>query len=385
MNTWPRVKLGEVLNADRRPVAVDPIKHYREIGIRSFGRGIFDKPDITGEALGNKRVFEVIPDRLAFNIVFAWEGAVATTQARHAGAVASHRFPQFAAAECRLDLTFAAYALRSEAGLETLRKASPGSAGRNRTLSLDALLRSEIPLPPIDEQRRIAAWLGSLEDVNTRVPEGHLRDRDSDAYDGAIELAVEQLTDGWERRRIGALALFGPKVLINPTSAAFVPMSAVSESGEINAVDFGAGRSASGYSRFAAGDILYAKITPCMENGKVALVRADLEVGLGSSEFYVLRPHGVDPSWLQMWLRRRAFRAQAKGAFTGTAGQQRVPAAFLSEAEIPVPPDEQALRATLAAVQDLQDDQSRLRAALRRRKNLHDAVLPSALNQVFGS
>lgn len=166
MKPWPKVRLGDVLVADRRPVAVNPIDSYREIGIRSFGRGIFDKPPISGDSLGRKRVFEVTPDRLVLNIVFAWEGAVARTTGVHAGAIVSHRFPQFAAVEEDLDLDYVVYALRGESGLELMRKASPGSAGRNRTLSIGVFMDSEIPLPPIEEQRRIATWLSGVERIS---------------------------------------------------------------------------------------------------------------------------------------------------------------------------------------------------------------------------
>lgn len=95
-----------------------------------------------------------------------------------------------------------------------------------------------------------------------------------------------------------------------------------------------------GYTHFQDGDVLFAKITPCMENGKAAatsnLVGGH---GFGSTEFHVLRPKSeVLPAWLFYFVRRPSFRNEAKRNFTGTAGQQRVPTTFLSSASIPVPP-----------------------------------------------
>lgn len=95
-----------------------------------------------------------------------------------------------------------------------------------------------------------------------------------------------------------------------------------------------------GYTHFKNRDVLFAKITPCMENGKAAIAD-DLAGGLGfgSTEFHVLRAkEEVLPEWLFYFVRQPAFRSEAKRNFTGTAGQQRVPTTFLSSTEIPVPP-----------------------------------------------
>jgi len=135
--------------------------------------------------------------------------------------------------------------------------------------------------------------------------------------------------------------------LADETPVSFVPMAAVDElSGAIldrQSRKFGEVRK--GYTCFQNNDVLFAKITPCMENGKAAIA-SDLlgGVGFGSTEFHVLRANEalVAPEWLFYFMRREQFRREAKRNFTGTAGQQRVPASFLSNVQIPVPPlDEQ--------------------------------------------
>jgi hypothetical protein len=73
-SSWPMVPLGEVLQLQRRWVKLHPTETYREIGIRSFGNGIFHKAPIQGSVLGNKRVLRIEPGDLVFNNVFAWEG-----------------------------------------------------------------------------------------------------------------------------------------------------------------------------------------------------------------------------------------------------------------------------------------------------------------------
>jgi len=95
----------------------------------------------------------------------------------------------------------------------------------------------------------------------------------------------------------------------------------------------------SGFTRFQSGDVIFAKITPCMENGKLAII-PDLPhgMGAGSTEFHVLQPDQVSARYLFHWLSQETFRNRAEHNMTGTAGQKRVPADWLRNAPIPVPP-----------------------------------------------
>jgi type I restriction enzyme S subunit len=95
-----------------------------------------------------------------------------------------------------------------------------------------------------------------------------------------------------------------------------------------------------GYTYFRDGDVLFAKITPCMENGKMAVARQLRNgIGFGSTEFHVLRPReGVDAHYVYHFVSSARFRAEAAHHMTGAVGQKRVPAAFLEQSEIPLPP-----------------------------------------------
>ena len=95
-----------------------------------------------------------------------------------------------------------------------------------------------------------------------------------------------------------------------------------------------------GYTRFSEGDVLFAKITPCMENGKVAIAKGLTNgSGCGSTEFHVIRaPYGLSNEYLAHFLLREGFRKEAQRHMAGTAGQLRVPAVFMSNATLPLPP-----------------------------------------------
>ena len=152
------------------------------------------------------------------------------------------------------------------------------------------------------------------------------------------------LPDGWTVAQIGQVSQINPKhpkETDDSTKVSFVPMASVSDVlGEIvshEERDFGKVRK--GYTHFGDGDVLFAKITPCMENGKSAIVTGMTNgMACGSTEFYVFRPAGVLPGFLHRYLRQVSFRQEAERHMTGAVGQRRVPKRYLESHEIPVPP-----------------------------------------------
>jgi type I restriction enzyme, S subunit len=143
---------------------VEPIRPvadatYREIGIRSHGKGIFHKPPVSGSSLGDKRVFKVVPECFVVNIVFAWEQAIARTTKREEGMIASHRFPMYRAKPDQCDIDFLTYYFKSRHGKHLLQLASPGGAGRNKTLGQRDFEKLSFPMPPRIEQAKVAKIL----------------------------------------------------------------------------------------------------------------------------------------------------------------------------------------------------------------------------------
>jgi type I restriction enzyme S subunit len=134
---------------------------YQEIGIRSHCKGIFYKEPVDGTKLGDKRVFKIVPDCLILNIVFAWEQAVARTTAAEIGMIASHRFPQFRPIANRCDVDYVLYVFKTSYGKDLLATASPGGAGRNKTLGQKEFAKLKLLLPPIDEQVKISRILAT--------------------------------------------------------------------------------------------------------------------------------------------------------------------------------------------------------------------------------
>lgn len=162
MSNIPKVSLGELLTLERRPIKVIADEQYAEIGIYCFGRGIFHKTPRTGLEVGDKDLFLIKEGDFILQVTFAWEGAVALASSAEDGMYGSTRFPTFRVDESRCFPPYLLNFFRTPAGLEQLVKISPGSAGRNRVLSLKRIPEVFVPLPPLEEQRRIMAQVEEL-------------------------------------------------------------------------------------------------------------------------------------------------------------------------------------------------------------------------------
>jgi type I restriction enzyme S subunit len=192
----------------------------------------------------------------------------------------------------------------------------------------------------------------------------------------------------WPVKSLAEVCEINPRLYKNHNitdeqKVSFVPMAAVDEmSGLISSKQVRLfAEVKKGYTYFKDNDVLFAKITPCMENGK-ATIANELAggIGFGSTEFHVLRTRGeVLPSWIFHFVRRQQFREAAKRNFTGTAGQQRVPTTFVAEAQIPVPPPAEQSR--------LIDILTRAESIVRlRREALKKAqeIIPALFLDMFG-
>lgn len=163
---WSLVRLGDIAPLIRRPVKINLNATYPELGLRSYGKGTFHKPALLGDNVGNKRLFEIKTGDLLFSNVFAWEGAVAVAKSEDSGRFGSHRYITCTVDESRADTSYVFRYLVTPAGIASLTLASPGGAGRNKTLGLEALANITMPLPPLAEQQKISQI---LDDVETKI------------------------------------------------------------------------------------------------------------------------------------------------------------------------------------------------------------------------
>jgi hypothetical protein len=155
-------ELGELLLAARSPINIDESTKYRALGMRSFGKGAIRYPEAAGSERRKLRYFCFPANALALSNIKAWEGAIDVTSVEDLACVASNRFLFYIAADDRINIRYLRYYLLSKQGLAQISACSPGSADRNRTLSIKSFERIRVPLPSRPEQDRVAELLDSL-------------------------------------------------------------------------------------------------------------------------------------------------------------------------------------------------------------------------------
>jgi type I restriction enzyme S subunit len=142
-----------------------PDEQYRALGIRSHGKGTFSRVVEKPDEVDMDTLYVAKAGDIIVNITFAWEGAVALVPAEHDGGLVSHRFPTFVPIPSKANGRYLRHALRMPRFTYLLGIVSPGGAGRNRVLSKSAFLELEAPLPSVDTQERIAAFLDDAEEA----------------------------------------------------------------------------------------------------------------------------------------------------------------------------------------------------------------------------
>ena len=186
--------------------------------------------------------------------------------------------------------------------------------------------------------------------------------------------------------KLGDICIINPKtpVIDDNCTVSFVPMPRVGENGEFDASDIKMYHEVKkGFTYFQNGDILFAKITPCMENGKGAVARSlENGIGFGSTEFHVLRPKDnlATSEWIYYLLSWSAFRKEAEKNMTGSAGQKRVPKSFLENYDVALPSkEEQKNQAdTLAKI-------DRIISLRKEEINKLDELVKSRFIELFGT
>jgi type I restriction enzyme, S subunit len=197
---------------------------------------------------------------------------------------------------------------------------------------------------------------------------------------------------GWRTAKLGDVCELNPRrsqiSRADDAPTTFLPMPAIGEGGVgIKRAELRPYRELrKGYTSFVEGDVLFAKITPCMQNAKHAIAR-DLTggIGFGSTEFHVLRPHSeITSEWIHYFLLQPSLLADATRYFTGAVGQRRVPGDYLSTLEIPLPPLKEQRRIAARLCEQL-SALAEARAALEAQLAAAESLPAANLRAVFES
>ena len=248
------------------------------------------------------------------------------------------------------------------------------NGGVVKHLSAKALKTVQIPIPPKDKQEE---YISIAEQA------------DKSGFVGLKSQFIEMFGNPlasiqkYPLKKLGECCKLNPRRpsldLEDTDKVSFVPMPSVSENGYLqDVIDEEYGKVKKGFTYFKNNDVLFAKITPCMENGKGAIAEGlTNNIGMGSTEFHVLRPieGKSNPFWLLALTRLPIFRERATKNMSGTGGQKRVPATYLENFMVGLPPIEEQNR-----FENIYNQADKSGFELRKSIDAIDAVIKSLIN-----
>ncbi len=377
------VPLGEVLVPHRDEVFLEPHETYRTAGIYSFGRGMFEREPVKGGETAYTSLFRLHTDQFVVSRLNGWEGAVDVVAPPLDGCLVSNEYPTFDIRGGRAEPAYLRWIARWPAFWDAL--VPRGSMVRRKRVQPAQLLEVEIPLPLVDEQRRVAAKLDEWHETTGSLLDRFTRHNTSA---GTVPSRLPSLIDGVLQRtsdgtiRVGELVDFVNDTVHpgeDPAPArTFVGLQHVESNTGRRLGSSPIGDEKGRKFRFRPGDVVYGYLRPYLN--KVWVADRD---GLCSVDQYVLRPKpGVSAELLGHQLRSANVLQQAK-EMTHRLQLPRLRSGFLADTQVHAIP--RARRDdVLRQVENIRSHCIALADARERQFRTAQALMPSVLNQVFG-
>lgn len=354
----------------------EPEKKYVLLGV-SNKNGMFDADELYGKEI-NQKYHKVENNWLAYNPYRINVGSIGLKTSGLKGEYISPAYVVFSCKETVLP-EYIYFLIKTDTFNKIINDSTTGTV--RQTLHFDKLAEIEVPIPTIKQQEEILKeYKATLAEIEKLKENLHIIERKKDTYlvdnlnliddFGILEdkneksniLKIKKYSSliNWDAKgfEYNSADLFKSKKFkntnifdvckFNPTTkidvddndeVSFIPMDLVSGiNGEVEKIETKKVKLAKGYTKFKDNDIIWAKITPCMQNGKCAILKnLKNHYGFGSTEFNVFRCNSdLLPEYLYIFLRSKRLRKMALNYLTGTAGQQRVSKKFFEDLRIPL-------------------------------------------------
>ncbi len=380
-NYFPLISIGKFLCRNKTQVDIKDNIIYIRPTIKTNNAGIHIRDIKYGKNIGTKKQFLIKTGQFLLSKIDARNGAFGVVPKECNDAIITGNFWTFDVNHSLINPYFLSLITTTKSFLDFAERASNGTTNRHY-LQENLFLAEKIPLPTLEQQNNLVELYNtkihqaeSLEkeaaEINSDI-ENYLIEilgikqqisNTNNAHNGFLQIIKFSNLDKWgvdkllyENHEILCSAKFTNIKLkdileINPSTSfeelkdetilSFIPMECISEEyGEFITQKNGSKKESNGYTKFKNGDLIWAKITPCMQNGKSAIA-TNLKngFGYGSTEFYVLRNHNsqINTLYIHSLLRLPILLHSAMSSFVGSAGQQRVPKNFLENLYVPLP------------------------------------------------
>jgi type I restriction enzyme S subunit len=342
------VRLGDLMRLEREPVKVDPAAEYPNLGIYSFGKGVFPKPPISGAATSAPTLYRVRAGQFIYSRLFAFEGAFALVPPEMDGWYVSNEYPTFDVDELKALAEFLRITICRRRAWEQLAGMTIGAGHRRQRLQPDAFLEFEVELPPLDEQRQIVGAVGAAEEVvrASRV--------EAQAAEQLANALHADLSDGpgWSRVKLDdVVALDVDQVVVVPEGEYPIAGLLIAGGGLFARPTIrGSETTYARLHRLRVNQLVYRKLTAW--EGPIAIVPERFDGAFVSPEFptFTLDESLLLPEFMRFICQQRWFHAEMRARSTGTAERRnRLKPADLIEIEIDLPPMEEQRTITAAS------------------------------------
>lgn len=320
MSRWPTAELGDILTSADDAVQVSATDTYEMVGIYSFGRGLFRKNPVSGAETSYKKFNRLRTDRFVYSRLFAWEGAVAVVTPGFDGLFVSSEFPVFDINAARLLPQYLSLICRWPHFHDQLAGSTTGLGLRRQRVYEDALLALAIPVPPIDEQRRIASLLDSV--VARQGAAEVLLARQERLMAACVASMASQ---GGKIRRVGDLVtqVKRPVLVESEASYRLVGMRSAGQGLFAKQEIAGSETTAKTFYRIEEGDFIYSRLFAWQ--GSFALASREFHGCVASNEFPMFRidQSVVLPDYFRAWFRRPQTWREVEARSSGSTPQSR--------------------------------------------------------------
>ncbi|MDR0672941.1 MAG: restriction endonuclease subunit S [Zoogloeaceae bacterium] len=378
MKAWPKVALGDICAPAERYTTPTPGKIYRQLGVRLWGEGAYEREKIDGAATKYANFNCIAVDDLVVNKIWARNGAVAVVTQEQSGTYVSTEFPAFVLDYKRIDPRWMRLVTKWQGFWSACDEKARGTSGKNR-IKPKQFLSIEIPLPPLPEQQALVARFDALAE-KTRQVEAHLDAAERNAEHLLVLRFHEAIAD----------APLRPMAEVAPLMRREVSIDSETNYTELGVRSFYKGtfhrRTVPGTEfswqnlyHIKAGDLVFSNIMAWEQ--AIALAKSEDDGCVGNHRMLTCEAKAdcVVPGFLRYYFTTPEGFEQIYAVSPGTAARNRtMTAPALMAIEVPVPP-----LTVQQSFDRLQTGVAALKAQHAAIRTANATLLPAMLERVF--